>query len=122
MDNKIIELYEKENNRLETENHKLVQENKQLKEMVEIANKSRDMYEEVVKELTELQERYKKEIAELKKAIVFLLISPEWGMCDICETKKGLPDSSHTSVWAKKEPTTIGRLLFGANILFSVFS
>ena len=41
--NKIIKIYEKENNRLETENHKLVQENKQLKEMVEIANKSRDM-------------------------------------------------------------------------------
>ena len=52
---------------METENHKLVQENKQLKEMVEIANKSRDMYEEVVKELTELQERYKKEIAEIYK-------------------------------------------------------
>ena len=41
MDNKIIELYEKENNRLETENNRLLQENKKLKKTLELSESTK---------------------------------------------------------------------------------
>ena len=67
MDNKIIELYEKENNRLETENHKLVQENKKLKKTLELSESNKKIYEDLIKDISILQEQYKNELKDIIK-------------------------------------------------------
>ena len=65
MDNKIIELYEKENNRLEAENNRLLQENKKLKKALELSESTKKIYEDLIKDIKILQEQYKNELKDI---------------------------------------------------------
>ena len=63
--NKIIKIYEKENNRLETENHRLLQENKKLKKTLELSEFTKKIYEDLIKDISILQEQYKNELKDI---------------------------------------------------------
>ena len=65
IDNKIIEINQKKNNRLETESHKLVQENKQLKKTLELSESTKKIYEDLIKDISILQEQYKNELKDI---------------------------------------------------------